>query len=420
MDVPRSKAYARNKKIRRVVYIVLGLAMVGGITVVLARLQPAVQSVDRNTVVIDTVKRGNVAIQRRGLGTLVPEEIIFVTAMTNGRVAKKLLYNGDKVTPDSVILVLNNPDLQKDMVDSESQYNSAKAAFENRKVEIETQLLAQRANAAQIKSAYESAKLEAESYEKLWSDRVVAELQYKQRKMAADELKTRNELAHEQLAKNTEAMKTQLAVAQATLEQAKAQFEFRKTQFAALNIKAGIHGVLQEVLVQPGAQVQAGTSLARVSDPKRLRAEVQIVETQARDIQEGQRAEIDTRNGVSFIPGRVVRKDPSVINGTVRVTVQLLGVLPPDAVPDMSVDGMIEVARMDDVLYVQRPTFGQDDGTIKLFKLEPDERYANAVTVQLGRLSVTVAVIKSGLNVGDKVIVSDTQQLGDTNRIKLN
>ncbi|MCI0662237.1 MAG: efflux RND transporter periplasmic adaptor subunit [Acidobacteria bacterium] len=420
MDVPRSKTYARNKKIRRVVYLVLGLALVGGISVVLARLQPAAQTVERATVVIDAVKRGDVVIQRRGLGQLVPEDIIFITAMTNGRVEKKLLYNGDKVTPDSVILVLSNPDLQKDMVDAESQYNSAKAAFENRKVEIETQLLAQRAGAAQIKAAFESAKLEAESYEKLYADRVVSEMFYKQRKMAAEELKTRNELEHERLAKNTEAMNTQLAVAQATLEQAKAQYEFRKTQFAALNIKAGIHGVLQEVLVQPGAQVQAGTNLARVSDPKRLKAEVQIVETQARDVLEGQRAEIDTRNGVGFIPGRVLRKDPSVVNGTVMVTVQLLGDLPPDAIPYMSVDGTIEVARMDDVLYVQRPTFGQDDGTIKLFRLDPDERHANAVPVQLGRLSVTVAVIKSGLQVGDKVIVSDTQQLGDTNRIRLN
>ena len=420
MDVPRSKTYARNKKIRRAVYLVLGLALVGGISVVLAKLQPAAQTVERATVVIDVVKRGNVEIQRRGLGTLVPEEIKFIPAMTNGRVEKKLLYNGDKVTPDSVILVLSNPDLQKAMVDAESQYISAKAAFENRKVEIETQLLAQKAAAAQIKAAYESAKLEAESYEKLWADRVVPEMQYKQRKMAAEELKTRNEIQHEQLAKNTEAMNTQIAVARATLEQAKMQFEFVKSQFAALNIKAGINGILQEVLVQPGAQVTAGTSLARVSDPKRLKAEVQIVETQARDVLDGQRAEIDTRNGRGFIPGRVLRKDPSAVNGTVTVTVQLIGELPSDAIPNMSVDGTIEIARMDDVLYVQRPTFGQDDGTIKLFKLDPDERFANAVTVQLGRLSVTVAVIKGGLQVGDKVIVSDTQQLGDTNRIRLN
>ena len=221
MDVPRSKAYARNKKIRRVVYIVLGLAMVGGITVVLARLQPAVQSVDRNTVVIDTVKRGQVVIQRRGLGTLVPEEPIIIAAMTSGRVVKRLLWPGQKVTPDSVILELSNPDLEQQMLDAESQYSSQKAAFENRRVELETTLLNQKSNVAQIKATYESAKLEAESYEKLWIEKVVPELQFRQRKMASDELAARYALAQEGLVKNTEAMKTQLAVAQASLDQAK-------------------------------------------------------------------------------------------------------------------------------------------------------------------------------------------------------
>jgi HlyD family secretion protein len=418
MDVPRGKAYARNKKIRRVVYIVVALAAVGGISVVLARLQPAAPTVERATVVIDTVKRGPVVIERRGLGTLVPEEIKFIAAMTMGRVEKRFLYPGDKITPDSVILELSNPDLQREMLNAESQYNSQRAAFENRRVEIETQLLTQKSNVAQIKSSYELAKLEAASYEKLWKERVVPELHYLQRKMAADTLATRLQIEEERLNKDTEAMNTQLAVAQALLDQSKTLYEFRKLEVANLKVKSPIHGVLKLVLVEPGAQVQPGTNLAQVVDPRRLKAEVQIIETQAIDIQRGQRAEINTRNNI--IKGIVDRKDPSVVNGTIRVTVQLIGDLPPDAVPDMSVDGTIEIARMDDVLYMQRPTHGQDDGTIRLFRLDPDEGHANAVTVQLGRLSVTTAVIKGGLQVGDKVIVSDTQQLGDTNRIRLN
>jgi HlyD family secretion protein len=421
MDVPRGKAYARNKKIRRAVYIVLALASLGAISVVLARLQPAPQTVERATVVIDTVKRGPVTIQRRGMGILVPDEIKMVAAMASGRVEKRNLWPGNKVTPDTVILELSNPDLQKDMVDAESRYNSQLAAFENRKVELETSLLTQKSNVAQTRAAFESAKIEAASYEKLWKDRLVAELLYLQKKMGAEVLATRLEVEQEQLAKNTEAMKTQLVVAQATLNEAKMLYEYRKQQNAYLKVKAGINGVLKFFMpgVEEGAQVQLGATLAQVADPKRLRAEVQIVETQAKDILEyGQRAEIDTRNNI--IPGRVIRKDPSAVNGTIKITVQLLGELPKDAIPDMAVDGMIEIERMDDVLHVQRPTFGQDDGTIKLFKLDPDERYATAVTVQLGRLSVTTAVIKGGLNVGDKVIVSDTQQLGDTNRIKLN
>jgi HlyD family secretion protein len=218
---------------------------------------------------------------------------------------------------------------------------------------------------------------------------------------------------------NTEAVKTQLAVAQSTLDQSRALLDLRRRQAADLRVKAGIRGVLQELAVEVGQQVQPGANLARVSDPTKLKAEVQIAETRAKDIQPGQPAEIDTRNGI--IPGRVTRVNPSVVNGTRTVEVQLIGELPKGAVPSLNVDGTIELSRLPNVLYVQRPAFGQENSTVKLFKLEADDQHAEAVTVQLGQHSVTTIEIRGGLKIGDKVIVSDTSQIGDNaNRIRLN
>jgi HlyD family secretion protein len=298
-------------------------------------------------------------------------------------------------------------------------YKSAEAAYNNRKVELEAQLLNQKAQAATVESDYQQAKLQAEANEQLAKDRLVSDIVLKQSRTRAAELSTRNELEKQRIAMNTEAVKTQLAVAQSTLDQSRALLELRRRQAADLRVKAGIRGVLQDVPVEVGQQVQPGTNLARVSDPTRLKAEVRIAETQVKDIQPGQPAEIDTRNGV--IPGRVARINPSVVDGTRTVEVQLIGELPKGAVPGLNVDGTIEVSRLDSVLYVQRPAFGQEDSTVKLFKIEADNQHAEAVTVELGRGAVTTIVIRSGLKVGDKVIVSDTSQIGDNaNRIRLN
>ena len=419
MDKPRDKAVARNRKIRRVIYVVLLIAGISAVSVVLARLKPAAPTIERSTVITDAVKQGEMIRSVRGLGTLVPEEIVWIPAMTSGRIEKRLVQPGTVVTPDTVIFELSNQELQQQMMEAEASLKSAEAEYINRKTDLETQLLNQRSAAATVEADFQNAKLEAEANESLMKEGLVSEIRLRQLKMKASELATRNELEKKRLAMTTEAMKTQLAVSQATLDQRRTLFNLRQKQIADLRIRAGMHGVLQELSVQIGQQVAPGANLARVSDPTRLKAEVKIAETQAKDIQIGQSAQIDTRNGV--IPGRVRRVDPAVQNGTRLIEVQLLGELPKGAVPDLNVDGVIELERLENVLYVQRPTFGQEGSTIKLFRLEPDETHAEAVTVTLGRASVTVIEVRSGLRVGDKVIVSDTSRVGDdAARIRLN
>jgi HlyD family secretion protein len=419
MDKPRDAKVARNKKIKRVVYAALALAVITGVSVGLSRLKPAAPTVERATVIIDTVKQGELVVRERGLGTLVPDLIVWIPATTSGRVEKRLALPGTNVTPETVILELSDPQVQQQLMDAELQYKSAQAAYNNRQVELEAQLLNQKAQAATVESDYQQAKLQAEANEQLAKDRLISDIVLKQSRTRAAELATRNELEKQRIAMNTEAVKTQLAVAQSTLDQSRALLDLRRRQAADLRVKAGIRGVLQELAVEVGQQVQPGANLARVSDPTKLKAEVQIAETRAKDIQPGQPAEIDTRNGI--IQGRVSRVNPSVVNGTRTVEVQLIGELPKGAVPSLNVDGTIELSRLPNVLYVQRPAFGQENSTVKLFKLEADDQHAEAVTVQLGQHSVTTIEIRSGLKVGDKVIVSDTSQIGDNaNRIKLN
>jgi HlyD family secretion protein len=419
MDKVRDPSVKRNKKIRRGLYAVLLIAGVAGISVGLSKLKPAAPTVDAATVVSDTVRQGEMLVTRRGLGTLVPEEIVWIPALTSGRIEKRLVQPGTTVTPDTVIFELSNQELQQQLQDVEAQLKSAEAAYINRKSELESGLLTQRAQAATIEANFQQARLEAEANETLAKEGLVSDLVLKRLRSSAAELATRNELEKKRIQMATEAMTTQLAVSQSALDQSRLLFNLRKKQIADLSVRAGMHGVLQELSVQIGQQVAPGTNLARVSDPSRLKAEVRIAETQAKDILVGQTAEIDTRNGI--IPGRVRRVDPAVQNGTRLVEVQLLGELPKGAVPDLNVDGVIEIERLPNVLYIQRPTFGQDDSTIKLFKYEADGKHAETVTVQLGRAAVTTVVVKSGLRVGDKVIVSDMSQVGDNvNRIRLN
>lgn len=419
MDKPRDKSVARNRKIRRIIYIVLALGAVGAISVVLARLKPAAQTVERSTVIIDTVKQDSMVRNVRGLGTLVPEEIVWIPATTSGRIDKRLAQPGTEVRPDTILFEMSNPELQQQLIDAELQLKSAEAAYVNRKVDLETQLLNQKAQAATVESDYSQAKLSVDSYGALTKQGLYSELLFKQLKAKAEELEQRNELEKKRIVMSTEAMKTQLAVSQADLDQRRAMVELRRRQVNDLHVKAGMHGVLQLLAVEVGSQVQPGANLARVSNPNKLKAEVKIAETQLKDIHIGLSAEIDTRNGV--IPGHVIRVDPASQNGTVTVDVALDGALPPGSRPDMSVDGTIVLERLAKVLKIQRPAFGQEKSTVKLFKLDPDDQHAEAVTVQLGRQSTTEIEIVSGLKVGDKVIVSDTSQLGDNvTRIRLN
>lgn len=419
MDKPREKSVARNRKIRRAVYIVLALGAVGAISVALARLKPAAPTVERSTIIIDTVKRGPFVRQVNGLGTLVPEEIVWIPAVTSGKVEKRLVQPGTTVSPETVIFELSNQELQQQLQDSELQLKSAEAEYNNRKVELETQLLNQRAAAATVESDYQQAKQDAEANETLSREGLVSELVMKRTKIRSAELATRTELERQRITMTTEAMKTQLAVSQSTLDQRRALVELRRKQVQDLRVRAGMHGVLQQLAVEVGQQVTPGTNLARVSNPNKLKAQVRIAETQLKDMRIGLPATIDTRNGI--IPGHVIRVDPAAQNGTVTVDVSLEAALPPGARPDMSVDGRIELERLDDVLYIQRPTFGQENSTIKLFKLESDDQHAELAAVEIGRTSVTTVEIVRGLKVGDKVIVSDTSQLGDNvTRIRLN
>jgi HlyD family secretion protein len=419
MDKPRDASVKRNKKIRRVLYVILAVGAIGAVSVILSRLKPAAQTVERATMIIDTVKQGELVVTRRGLGTLVPEETRVVPATTSGRVIKRLMLEGTNVTPDTVILELVSPEVQQQLKDAELAFKSAEATYKNRQVDLDAQLLTLKSQAAAVESQYQQAKLQYEAYEPLWKANLYPELDLKRLKTSAAELGARSELEKQRVTMSTENMKTQMAVAQSALDQTRELLNLRKEQAANLRVKAGIRGILQQMLVEVGVQVTIGTPLARVSDPTRLKAEVRIAETQARDIQSGQKAEIDTRNGI--IPGRVSSKDPSVVDGTIKVVVQLLGDLPSGAVPGLNVDGTIELFRLPNVLKMQRPAFGQENSKVKLFRMEPDDQHAVAVTVELGQTSVTEVEIRGGLRAGDKVIVSDTSQLGDnTDRIRLN
>jgi HlyD family secretion protein len=417
MDIQRpSQAKAKLKKrIYTIGAVVVGLI---AITVVLARLKPAVPSVDKGLVWINTVKRGPMVRQVHGPGTLVPVDIRWIAARTQGRVEKIVLLPGAIVQPDSVIMVLSNPDVTQAALDTESALKGGEAEYANLKFTVQQSVLQSESDAANSKAAFEMARLQAEVYAQLFKDGLVSELDLQLKKVTAEQDETVNSIAQKRYAFTEESVAPQLAVKQATVDQLRAQAKLKLAEADALNVRAGMTGILQVVPVEVGAQVTPGTNLARVADPTRLKAEIQIAETQAKDVQIGQSAEIDTRNGIA--KGTVSRVDPSVQSGTVKVDVALPGVLPLGARPDLSVDGVIELEKLDDVVYVERPAFGQEHSTAGIFVLDSDGVYANRVQVQLGRSSVNTIEIVKGLQPGDRVILSDMSQWDTHDRIKLN
>ncbi|HYE76062.1 MAG TPA: HlyD family efflux transporter periplasmic adaptor subunit, partial [Blastocatellia bacterium] len=350
MDVARSKSVKRNRRIRQIIYGVIALLVICGATVGLARLKPAAPSVDGGTLWRGEVKRGEMLREVRGIGTLVPEEIRWIPATTDGRVEKRLVKPGATVTPDTIIIELSNPIVERDAVDAATQLKAAEAELENQKVQVQSQRLNQQAQAATVRADFQQAKIQAEAYETLSKEGLYSDLQTKQARSRAEELATRDRIEQERLAMGVEAMKSQISVYQARVDQLRALYDLRRRQLDSLKVRAGQNGVLQELPVQVGQQVTAGTNLARVADPLRLKAEVKIAETQAKDIVVGQPAKIDTRNGI--VAGRVTRIDPSVQQGTVTVDVSLDEELPKGARPDLSVDGTIELERLDNVLFV--------------------------------------------------------------------
>jgi HlyD family secretion protein len=381
-----------------------------------ARLKPAAPSVDRATVWVETVKRGSMVRQVRGSGTLVPEEIRWIPATTQGRVERILLRPGAQVTPDTVILELSNPELQQSVKEAQLDYQSAQAAYQNRKAELESQLLSQQAAVAGIEAQYKQAALDLEANEQLQKDGLVSALTLKQKQSQASELKNRLEIEQKRLEMTRVGIASQVAPQEAEVSNRRAAYELRVRQLDDLRVKAGMTGVLQLVPVEVGAQVGPGTNLCRVADPTNLKAELRIAETQTKDIAIGQYAEVDTRNGV--VKGKVSRIDPASQNGTVGVDVILEGALPPGARPDLSVDGTIRLEELNNVIYVGRPAFGQENSTVGLFKVGADGE-AVRTNVKLGRSSVNTIEVLEGLQPGDQVILSDMSSWDEYQRIRL-
>jgi HlyD family secretion protein len=416
MDIPRP-SQKKNRMLRRIVYGVLGLGGAAFVTVWLARLEPAAPGVDRATVWMDTVKRGEMLRQVRGPGSLVPEEVWWITAATDGQLERVLVQPGSAVEPDTVLLELSNPELQQLAQDSELQITAAVAEQVNLRVLLQSQLLDLEAASAALQADHEHARLQVEADEELGKKGLVSELNLKLSRLRAQQLGTRVKIEEKRMAISSQSVKAQLAVQEARLQQLRAAHDLRKGQVESLNVRAGIRGVLQQLPVQVGQRIMRGTTMAKVAQPDKLKAELRIAETQAKDVQIGQRASIDTRNGI--VPGRVVRVDPAVREGTVVVDVELEGPLPKGARPDLSVDGTIEIERLEDVLYVGRPAYGQAGSVVGMFKVKAGTNEAVRVQVQLGRSSVHTIEVVAGLSPGDQVILSDTSAWDAFDRIRL-
>lgn len=390
---------------------------VAALTVGVSRLRPAAPMVERSTIWSDTVKRGSLLRQVRGLGSLIPEDIRWIPAESDSRVERIIVRPGTRVEADTVILELSNPQAEQEALDAEWQLKAAEAEYRNARVKLESDLMNQRASAATVGADYNEARRKAETDSELAKLGVISGLSLKSSKGKAEEMSTRNDIEQQRIAINTKAVESQMAVQQAKVEQLRALYNLKRKTLASLKVTAGIAGVLQELPVQVGQRVTPGTTLAKVAQPEHLKAELKVPETQAKDIQLGQPASIDTHNGV--IKGSVMRIDPAVQNGTVTVDVKLEGELPKGARPDLSVDGTINLDQLTNVLYVARPAFGQEKQSVGIFRLGPDGATAERVNVKLGRMSVNAVEILEGLKEGDQVILSDMSRWDNVDRIRL-
>jgi HlyD family secretion protein len=422
MDVPRGKEVARRKLIRRIVYIALIVAAIPLITWGLSRLKPAAPSVDRATVWIDTVKRGPMLREVRGLGTLVVEEFIWIPANFESRVEKMNFLPGAKVHPNDVLMVLSNPQMELDMADLEWQIKQAEANYDNLQVQLQTAQLAQQAVTEQVQSDMEQAGLQADRDRALNKLDLKADLDAKLSEAKWNELKGRLTLSKKQLEISNQAIKAQLDAQKILIEKTKAAYALKKQQVEQLTIRAGVDGVVTvlgtpQTPLEVGMRVAPGAILAKIAQPNKLKATLKIPETQVKDVALAQVASIDTRNGI--IPGHVTRIDPASVNGTVDVDVKLEGEAP-GMRPDLSVDGTITIERLADVVFVGRPVIGQPGAKITLFKLDPDSKEAQRIPVSLGRSSVNTIEVVDGLKVGDQVILSDMSAQDAFNRIRLN
>lgn len=415
MDIIRTDIRQRKRK-RQLLIAGVMLVILGGLVALLSS-EPALPKVDREAVWVDTVEEGALELRVRGIGSLQPVEVRWLTARTNGRVEQLVRLPGAAIEPGDVILHLSNPELQQELTQGRLQLRVAEADYANLQAELENRLLEQRSNLARVEASFESAQLEAEVNQELFAEGLVAALTARQSDLAARQFATQLELEKQRLASLRNAVDKQLAARRVSVEQEQERFNLLQSQVEQLTLRATMKGILQRLPVVEGEQVSAGQNLAQVSDPLKLKAVIRIPETQARDVVNGQKAEIDTRNGL--VTGNVLRVSPTVENGTVDVEISLPGELPRGARPDLTVEGAIKLAELEDVVHVGRPAFAGENASVGMFKLETGGATAVRVPVLFGPSSVTRIVVREGLQAGDQVILSDTSKWDEFDRIQL-
>ena len=418
MDIARPDLKERKRK-RLIAAVAVIVVVVAALFLVVARLKPAAPTVERGTVWTDSVKRGSMLRQVRGLGSLIPaqESVLQIPSQTEATVVRIRMLPGSVVKADTILMDMTNPQVEQAAVDANLQWKAAEAEYQSQRAKLQSDYMNQKAGAATVTADYNQAQLQSQTDKSLYDLGVISGLAYKASKGKADELTTRNGLAEQSLDANQKSIDAQLAEQQAKVEQMHTLAVLKQKQLDALKVRAGIEGELVEMPMQVGQHVLPGTMLAKVVQPNHLMAQLKIAETQARDVQIGEPASVDTHNGV--ITGTVQRVDPAVQNGTVTVDVKLIGELPKGARPDLSVDGTIDLERLDNVLYVGRPAFGQENSTISLFRLESDGHDAVRVPVKVGRASVNSIQIVEGLREGDTVVLSDMSRWDNNERIRL-
>jgi HlyD family secretion protein len=415
MDIPRPEL-KRKKRMRQAGFAAVGVLVLGIATLGLMRLEPAAPSVALASVWPDTVREGEMLREVRGPGTLVPRTIRWIGAQTEGRVERVVVRPGAVVEADAVLVEMSNPELVQETEEARYAVVAADAELAELRLTLENKQLDQKAALAGAQAEYEGARLQAEAEKQAGS--VVPQIKQQRSELLAQQLKVRRDIEQERLDQFAASVQAQLAVRRARVEQAKNAYERKRVRVESLMVRAGVAGVVQEVLVEEGQRVALGANIARVAPPNDLRAELRVPETQARDVQIDQLVHVDTRNGI--VEGRVIRIDPAVQSGTVQVDVELTGPLPRGARPDLSVDGTIEIERLPHVVFMGRPAYGQPNTTVGIYKIVDGRRYAVRVPVELGRTSVNAVEIVKGLVPGDEVILSDTSAYGDHERIRLN
>jgi HlyD family secretion protein len=420
MDIKR-EGVARKKRIKMALYLVLTAAVLGSGTYYISKLKPAAPSVEWATIWPGTVKRGPMLRDVKGSGQLEPEDIVLIPAPSEGQIVKIMVDSGDRVKPDTILMVLTNPDMELAATDLEWQIKKAEASLTDTRVQLESKRLDQQSQAASVESDLKQAQLNKDTDEQLLKLNLKSELEVKTTVAKWENLQQKAEIEKKKLENMSDSISAQMDSQKVQIEQLKDQQQLKKKQFADLIIHAGTEGIVQEmtymgVPYQVGQRVHQGDVLAKVAQPWKLKAEIKIAETQAKDVVLGQVAQIDTRNGI--VPGHVIRIDPNVVNGTRTVDCKLDGPLPPGAVPDLSVDGVVEIERLTDVVFVDRPVFGQPNSQVSLFKVDTDQGGANRVTVKFGRTSVNTIEVLDGLKVGDQVVLSDMSEHDQSQRIR--